>query len=213
MSIELLFSFRQCECLINSRCLPYRIETKLLISRQQSKSIIFPIKVINFQIHWFSFPDRFFSLSVRIRIKLLELIKIEPDIKDDLDDSNDVVDTVVPVTASTTGCDEAVDNCSDSSEEKTRPTKRRRAASPSTSSETTAKKYKTDAHSSLLAKYFNMSCDLCDTLLLSFRDTNKHYKDVHDLDKGYLICCSKKFYRLQHMLQHCEWHINPDSFK
>lgn len=154
------------------------------------------------------------SIDVAVHTELLEVIKDEPDsdIKDDVQDSTAIADTLDP----TTRCDEfEEDNCTsvDSSNERTRQSKRRRTASPSTSTRTNTKKFKTDSHSSLLSKYFNMSCDLCDTLLTSYRDTNQHYKDVHDLEKGYLICCGKKFYRLQHMLQHCEWHINPECFK
>lgn len=134
-----------------------------------------------------------------------------------MDDSNDIADTIDSTTAVSKSDELEVDNptSADSSNktQKARQSKRKRTASPATSTETVTKKFKTDSHSSLLSKYFNMNCDLCDTLLLSFRDTNKHYKQAHDLDKGYLVCCNKKFYRLQHMLQHCEWHINPNSFK
>lgn len=150
------------------------------------------------------------SIDGSEHIELLEIIKDEPntDGRFDLDDIAGSIDSTNAVPK----CEEVeADTLNET--RKTRHSKRSRTASPSTSTETITKKFKTDSHSSLLSKYFNMSCDLCDTLLLSFRHTNKHYKDVHDVDKGYLICCSKKFYRLQHMLQHCEWHINPDSFK
>lgn len=159
------------------------------------------------------------SLDVNVHTELLEVIKVEPytDIKYDFDDSTDIPETIDSTTAAPGRDEVEEDNCtsvdsnSSNDQQKPRQSKRRRTVSPST--ETIIKKFKTDSHSSLLSKYFNMSCDLCDTLLSSYRDTNKHYKDVHDLDKGYLVCCSKKFYRLQHMLQHCEWHINPESFK
>lgn len=108
--------------------------------------------------------------------------------------------------------DDATD--SDSSEEQeTLHLKRKRRKSPTTSTETKAKKCKTDSYSSLLSEYFKMMCDLCGVALSSYRDTKDHYKTIHDHEKGYLVCCSKKFYRLQNMLQHCEWHVNPESFK
>lgn len=155
------------------------------------------------------------SIDVIEHTGLLEVIKDEPDtdIKTHSDDSTDIIDSTTAVTR----CDEleednltSTDLCNQ--KQSIRPSKRRRTPSPSTSTETIPKKFKTDSHSSLLSKYFNMSCDLCDALLPSFRDTNKHYKNVHD-EKGYLVCCSKKFYRLQHMLQHCQWHVNQESFK
>lgn len=150
-------------------------------------------------------------------VHLLEVIKNEPDtdFKDILDEATDIMDTMDTTLA--VKDDDSDENCTsfeESDNESTiRQPKRRRMESPSTSTDITSKKSESDSHSSLLSKFFKMSCDLCDTLLLSFQDTNKHYKEIHDLDKGYLICCSKKFYRLQQMLQHCEWHINPEIFK
>lgn len=149
-------------------------------------------------------------------IELLE-VKMEPniDIKDDLDGSADGTDNI---DYSGVRCDKLeVDESIDSSKTTQRPQKSKRKRSGSPSTETTPKKFKTDSHSTLLSQYFNMSCDLCDTQttisFCTYRDAKKHYKDVHDVEKGYLICCNKKFYRFQHMLQHCEWHVNPESFK
>lgn len=74
--------------------------------------------------------------------------------------------------------------------------------------------HKIDIIASIVPEYFTMKCDLCETDLPSYREAKKHYKDVHDLgNRGYLICCNKKFSRLQSMLQHCQWHMNPGSFQ
>lgn len=157
------------------------------------------------------------SFDVIEHTEFLEVIKDEPDadVKDNFDDSTDIAGNIDSIAKSRDDVEE--DNCSNADStietQTTGQSKRKRTATPSTSAGTVPKKFKTDSHSSLLSKYFNMSCDLCDTLLASYREANKHYKDDHNLDKGYLICCNKKFYRLQHMLQHCEWHINPESFK
>lgn len=154
------------------------------------------------------------SINTNEDNEVLVVFKNEPniDIKNDLDDS-DIAETVDWNTA---GCDELEVEVDGNTEivaviESSRNYNRKRSTSPSTG--TTSKNLKTDSHTSLLSKYFNMNCDLCDIQLLSYRETHKHYKDVHQLDKGYLICCSKKFFRLQHMLQHCQWHIDPESFK
>lgn len=74
---------------------------------------------------------------------------------------------------------------------------------------------KTDVHNRLLSQYFNMICNLCETLLPSLRDVRNHHREVHGVIRGYLICCNKKFAtnRLPQMLSHCEWHMNPDAFK
>lgn len=158
------------------------------------------------------------AVDVPEHTEFIEVFKVEPDtdIKDVFDHSTDIANTIDATTAKREVLDEDYNCASADSTNQTQiilKSKRKRAASPSTSAENESKKFKTDSHSSLLSKYFNMNCDLCDTLLSSYRDTKKHYKDVHSLDKGYLICCSKKFYRLQNMLQHCEWHIDPESFK
>lgn len=140
-------------------------------------------------------------------------VKVEPsiDIKCDLNDSTDVPDTIDSAGARVDALE--IDKSSDSSTitQRTRKAKLKRSRSPSAG--TAPKNFKSDSHSILLSQYFNMSCDLCDTSISSYRHANKHYKDVHEVDKGYLICCNKKFYRLQHMLQHCQWHVNPESFK
>lgn len=141
------------------------------------------------------------------REELLDAIKDEPsiDIKDDFGDFSDIPDSDVRES-----CDESNTNhVTNSSKIAQKTRNRKRSMSPG---ESTPKKFKTDSHTVLLSEYFDMNCDMCGLLLSSYRDTNKHYKDVHNL-KGYLTCCSKKFFRLQHMLSHCEWHMNPEGFK
>lgn len=137
-------------------------------------------------------------------------IKAEPysDMKEDLHQPSDIEWSVDTDHIKFEG-NSAIRSDSESSDDNQQSESKRAA----TSAQTLASKYKSDCHSALLSKYFHMACDLCDVVLSSYRDTNQHYQTVHDLDKGYLVCCSKKFYRLQHMLQHCEWHRNPDSFK
>ncbi|KAG4078967.1 hypothetical protein HA402_010919 [Bradysia odoriphaga] len=143
---------------------------------------------------------------------MVDIIKAEPD-ADSKDDLNESYNIVCSTDTYRFKPEEVGMSSSHSIDGENKQFQRKRAASTTTSTEELTKKFRSDSHSSLLSKYFNMACDLCDVILSSYRDTNQHYKDVHDLDKGYLICCSKKFFRLQHMLQHCEWHMNPDSFK
>lgn len=145
-------------------------------------------------------------------IEMVNIIKTEPvvDIKEDLNEPHDMVCISYQLKLE----DDSASNSDSLNDEENREQSRHKGpAATTTSAETITKQCKTDSHSSLLSKFFNMACDLCDAILLSYRDTNLHYREVHDLDKGYLICCSKKFFRLQHMLQHCEWHMNPDRFK
>lgn len=129
----------------------------------------------------------------------IDVYKHEPVIEI-IDVSNDsdehVVDEVV-----------TVEDCASNSSNDRQSQLKRTATLPNT--EPSPKRCSTDSDSSLLSKYFSMKCELCDDAL-SYQDFNKHYKEAHDLEKGYLICCNKKFYQLPHMLQHCRWHSNLD---
>ncbi|KAJ6649835.1 Transcription factor grauzone [Pseudolycoriella hygida] len=145
-------------------------------------------------------------------VGFLEVVKDEPievDIKQDLDDIGDVLDNsdFTKEAAESSRSNELEEDNDVGSSVETHGRKR----IGKTETETLPKKLKADA--SILSEYFNMNCNLCGESLSSYQDTNKHYKDVHDVPKGYLICCNKKFYRLKNMLQHCQWHINPESFK
>ncbi|KAJ6646328.1 Transcription factor grauzone [Pseudolycoriella hygida] len=169
-------------------------------------------------IHQERLTDESKSIDINEPIPLLELVKVEAiepdiDIKQDLDDASDNGFDATTDVMQTNELEEYYADSSNETKHKDsiRRPKRRKTVSTSNSTEILPKKCRTD--SSLVSKYFNMSCDLCEETLSSLRDANNHYKDVHNMQKGYLICCSKKFYRLQNMLQHCQWHINPESFK
>ncbi|XP_065367259.1 transcription factor grauzone-like [Calliphora vicina] len=58
----------------------------------------------------------------------------------------------------------------------------------------------------------HMCCDLCDVPFENFSDMPKHFSTVHDR-KGYLVCCTRKFYQRNHLVDHLHCHLNPDHFK
>lgn len=57
-----------------------------------------------------------------------------------------------------------------------------------------------------------MKCDLCNFQLDSFSHALIHHRNVHN-QKGYLICCSRKFRQLSALVDHLDFHANPECFK
>lgn len=71
-----------------------------------------------------------------------------------------------------------------------------------------------DEDNKRLLQYVQMRCDICieDQLFTSFSDVKTHYMQSHN-QRGYVICCNRKFRRIGRILQHCAWHDNPEAFK
>ncbi|XP_037044359.1 transcription factor grauzone-like isoform X3 [Bradysia coprophila] len=64
-----------------------------------------------------------------------------------------------------------------------------------------------------LRKFFKMKCDICsDVKLDTLKKLRKHYRQVHKTD-GYLICCGMKFKFRHRMLEHIQYHVNPDAHR
>ena len=64
-----------------------------------------------------------------------------------------------------------------------------------------------------IRQFFDMSCDLCESEpFQTFRDVKAHYLSQHEIAKGYVICCKRKFKTLATIKEHMLWHANPDSF-
>lgn len=60
---------------------------------------------------------------------------------------------------------------------------------------------------------FDMSCDQCDTVFTSFYDARCHYKEFHNVNKGYIKCCKIKLRKLCAVTNHIESHLNPAKFE
>lgn len=56
----------------------------------------------------------------------------------------------------------------------------------------------------------NMKCDLCHVTFNIFRESKSHYRDEHNIN-GYLICCEKKFFKRNQLIEHLQRHINPNG--
>lgn len=55
-------------------------------------------------------------------------------------------------------------------------------------------------------------CDLCEVELKDFGDMQKHFINVHK-QVGYLVCCSRRFYHRNSLVEHIHTHLNPEHFK
>lgn len=68
-------------------------------------------------------------------------------------------------------------------------------------------------HKRFIAENFDMSCDHCDAIFISFHDARNHYKESHNDKKGYIKCCNIKLKELWIVTDHINSHLNPANFK
>lgn len=68
-------------------------------------------------------------------------------------------------------------------------------------------------HTQFIAENFDMTCDLCEAVFISFHDARSHYKDAHMEKKGYIKCCKTKLRELWIVTDHINSHLNPGNFK
>jgi RNase P subunit RPR2 len=58
----------------------------------------------------------------------------------------------------------------------------------------------------------DVKCDLCNEPLQSFSQAMKHHQESHN-QKGYVICCSRRFRQRSALVDHLEIHANPKRFE
>ena len=63
-----------------------------------------------------------------------------------------------------------------------------------------------------IREYFKMSCEMCDTVFTTFIGAKQHYKNEHKV-LGFLLCCQKKFFSRNRIIDHIKLHLNPEAFK
>ncbi|KAJ6646787.1 Transcription factor grauzone [Pseudolycoriella hygida] len=70
------------------------------------------------------------------------------------------------------------------------------------------------AEDALIREYFTMKCDICsDTVEFeNFSNARHHYRRVHKM-KGYLKCCGTKYDCPDRVLNHINYHTNPDALR
>lgn len=65
-----------------------------------------------------------------------------------------------------------------------------------------------------IREFVSLLCDICKEPeeMATFEHLQDHYKSTHNC-RGYVACCSKKFYRKDRLMNHIINHINPEAFK
>lgn len=74
----------------------------------------------------------------------------------------------------------------------------------------------TEQIKNMMERHFNMKCDFCTMEFVSLRVARQHYLSEHNVQHGYIKCytCSNiKFRTNKILLDHIQWHIEPDTFK
>ena len=64
----------------------------------------------------------------------------------------------------------------------------------------------------IMEHFKQIICDICEVELEDFADMQKHFTNVHK-QVGYLVCCSRKFYHRNRLVDHIHTHLNPEHFK
>ncbi|XP_037044366.1 transcription factor grauzone-like [Bradysia coprophila] len=65
-----------------------------------------------------------------------------------------------------------------------------------------------------IRKFFPMKCDFCsDVDFDTLKKMRKHYRQVHKVAKGYLVCCGNKYASRFLMMDHIQYHVNPDAHR
>lgn len=83
---------------------------------------------------------------------------------------------------------------------------------PAKPTEKASKSQKINEENELIREYFDMHCELCSHMFQTFLDARAHYRKLHNIT-GYLKCCSIKAYRRCKILEHINYHMNPNIFK
>ncbi|XP_065367654.1 transcription factor grauzone-like isoform X2 [Calliphora vicina] len=72
--------------------------------------------------------------------------------------------------------------------------------------------YKIDEMDKFITENFNITCCLCHTAMKTFHEMCQHFKIQHKI-RGYVTCCNKKIFRRCYLLDHINFHLNPNYFK
>lgn len=69
-----------------------------------------------------------------------------------------------------------------------------------------------DEQDELIRQTLALDCDICFERSDTFEELLAHFKDVHDIGRGYVMCCQKTFKRRYVLLEHVKVHVNPDQY-
>lgn len=66
-----------------------------------------------------------------------------------------------------------------------------------------------------IREFVKLNCDLCTDephRFHTFKELQLHFTEKHQT-RGYVVCCDRKIYRKDRILNHITNHVNPDAFK
>lgn len=63
-----------------------------------------------------------------------------------------------------------------------------------------------------LAEHIKLTCNSCDNSFETFPQLLKHSSKEHK-ERGYVICCESKHYTRRSLVDHINYHLNPECFK
>lgn len=64
-----------------------------------------------------------------------------------------------------------------------------------------------------IVEFFDLCCKECSVTFPTFRTLARHQRSVHNHKVGFIYCCNKKLNRQAKLLEHLNWHLNPESFR
>ncbi|XP_037824142.1 transcription factor grauzone-like [Lucilia sericata] len=64
----------------------------------------------------------------------------------------------------------------------------------------------------IIADNFQIECNLCQTSFVNFIELLKHFKEEHK-QRGYALCCNRKFFSRPVLVDHIYVHLDPEHFK
>lgn len=71
---------------------------------------------------------------------------------------------------------------------------------------------KTLKQDEFISEHHQITCNLCQIPLKTFTLMIKHFKEEHK-QRGYVICCKRKFSYRTELVDHIHVHLNPEYFK
>ena len=95
--------------------------------------------------------------------------------------------------------------------EREKPAKRRRRST--VKKEKKVSQFETGeflAQDALIKEYIHLECHVCNEKLDSFTKLRMHVTSTHR-EKGFVLCCNRKFFKRCHLLQHIDWHKQPQK--
>lgn len=99
---------------------------------------------------------------------------------------------------------------------KTAISKKHKSSKPTISNvvrlEKDTRKASSNALNRQIMEYFSLACKKCDYESVTLPQLLAHTKRAHG-EEGFVECCDRKFSRRFKVLEHIEWHTNPDDFK